>query len=140
MEEKIINELSSNWRVPEEPRFVIRTTFRQWVRRTSVWQPPTDVSVTEDAIIVRMEIAGMKDSEFTISLENRLLEIRGVRPPVDHTGAYLQMEVQSGEFISLVELPAAVDQDLVEATYDDGFLMLVLPKAKVKQVDVVDKT
>ena len=139
MEEKIINELSSKWRAPQEPRFVIRTTFRQWVRRTSVWQPPTDVSMTEDAIYVRMEIAGMKDSEFIISLDHRLLEIRGVRLPADHAGAYLQMEVQTGEFISLVELPVAVEQNLVEATYEDGFLLLVLPKAKPKQVDVVDK-
>jgi HSP20 family molecular chaperone IbpA len=87
-----------------------------------------------------MEIAGMKDSEFTISLDKRLLEIRGVRPPSEHAGAYLQMEVQSGEFASVVELPAAVDQDGVEAAYEDGFLTLVLPLAKSQQVDVVDKS
>jgi HSP20 family molecular chaperone IbpA len=50
------------------------------------------------------------------------------------------MEVQSGEFASVVELPAAVDQDGVEAAYEDGFLTLVLPLAKSQQVDVVDKS
>lgn len=140
MEEKTLNQFSPKWRIPEEPRFVITTTFRQTTTRTSIWQPPTDVSETADDIIVRMEIAGMQDSEFTISLDKRLLAIRGIRVPHANAGAYHQMEVQSGEFVSLVDLPTAVDRNRVEATYEDGFLTLVLPKSKAQHVDVVGKS
>ena len=40
------------------------------------WRPPTDVYETEEAIMVRMEIAGMNESDFVIELKGRLLLIR----------------------------------------------------------------
>ena len=104
--------------------------------RVSIWQPPTDVSETEDSILIRVEIAGMRDAEFAISLEKRLLVIRGVRHAGEQHGAYLQMEIQSGEFVSIVELPTAVDHERVEAEYKDGFLSVILPKAQLWHIDV----
>ncbi len=47
--------------------------------RPHVWRPPTDVFETEDAIIVRVEIAGMLENDFSIVLDGRYLSIRGMR-------------------------------------------------------------
>ena len=42
-----------------------------WQVRSSVWHPPTDVYETEDDFIVKVEIAGMRDEDFTVAAENR---------------------------------------------------------------------
>ena len=136
MKECISHELSSKWRILEEHRFVSMTSYKQWAMRSSIWQPPTDVSETKDSILIRVEIAGMRDAEFEVSLEKRLLVIRGVRHAGEQYGAYLQMEIQSGEFVSIVELPTAIDPEKVEAEYKDGFLNVVLPKTEFWHIDV----
>jgi HSP20 family protein len=109
---------------------------RKWSARAKIWQPPTDVFETDDAIVVKIEIAGMRDAEFVISLEKRTLAVGGVRPTQSSSGAYHQLEIPSGEFVSMVELPAAIEYDRVEAEYSDGFLILVLPKARPSQVKI----
>ena len=38
-----------------------------WQVRSSVWSPPTDVYETEEAYVVRVEIAGMREDDFEVS-------------------------------------------------------------------------
>ena len=123
-------------RSQQEPRFIISTDYKQWASRAHIFRPPTDVYETEISIVVRVEIAGMRSADFTISLENRYLAVRGIRSAQVEQCAYYQMEIASGEFLSLVELPAPVDYDKIEAHYDDGFLTVTLPKSIEKNVDV----
>jgi HSP20 family protein len=96
--------------------------------RAHVWRPPTDVFETDDAIVVRVEIAGMRSGSFSISLEERYLHIRGIRPDTPERRAYHQMEIAYGEFSTDVDLPAAVIEEQIDASYNDGFLKIVLPK------------
>jgi HSP20 family protein len=104
--------------------------------RSHKWHPPTDVYETEAAIIVRVEIAGMSDSEFSISLNDRDLTIQGIRPDYDDRLTFHQMEVRFGEFISEIKLNCPVDSQAVDADYKDGFLRVVLPKAGPHQVKI----
>ena len=129
-------ELSPVKKSPEEPRFVISSSYRRWTSRSHVWQPPTDVYETDVAIVVQMEIAGMQNAEFTISIDKRMLSISGVRPGISEQGAYYQIEISTGEFLSIVELPAAIIHDKIEAVYHDGFLRVILPKAVPSRIDV----
>lgn len=103
---------------------------------SKVWRPPTDVFETEDAIIVRIEIAGMREDDFTIGLDRRQLVIRGVRQDNSERRAYHQMEIRFGEFGVELEIPAHVDPDNVEAVYSDGFLRIRLPKAHPKRISI----
>ena len=41
-----------------------------WTVRSSAWSPPTDAYETDDAYIIRVELAGMRDSDFEITVEN----------------------------------------------------------------------
>ncbi|MCC7129785.1 MAG: Hsp20/alpha crystallin family protein, partial [Anaerolineae bacterium] len=45
-----------------------------------------------------------------------------------------QMEIRFGEFVLSVELPYFIDSSQVEAVYDNGFLMISLPKARPRQI------
>ncbi|MEN8241788.1 MAG: Hsp20/alpha crystallin family protein [Chloroflexota bacterium] len=112
-----------------EPRFEVSAGAKHWSARAKIWQPPTDMYETEDSIVVQIEIAGMRSAEFLISLEKRTLAIGGVRQTKVPGGACHQLEIPSGEFVSILELPASIDYDRVEAEYSDGFLQVVLPKA-----------
>jgi HSP20 family protein len=106
-------------------------------RRGATWVPPTDVFETEDQFVVQAEIAGVKSSDLAVSLQDRRLTISGTRAdrgPAQR--AYHQMQVRFGDFAIEVELPAPVDDGAIEASYTDGFLRVVLPKRKPRQIDV----
>ena len=112
---------------------------QRWVstRQHQTWCPPTDVYETDDCVIVKVEIAGMKETDFAISLEAKKLTISGVRRDPAAKLAYQQMEILYGQFETHVHLPRAIDEDRIEATYHNGFLSVRLPKAEPRQVPVV---
>jgi len=117
---------------------------RRWLplRHIRTWRPPTDVYETDDCVVVKVEIAGMEEGEFTISLSDRNLTITGLRhdPVAEAQGlnlSYQQMEIRYGEFETEVYLPWAIVEDKIEATYEEGFLKVVLPKARAQKVPVV---
>ncbi len=101
-----------------------------WQVRSTVWNPPTDVYETDKAYIVRMEIAGMREEDFEVVVENRILHISGYRPDTPARRAYHQMEIRFGKFSASIGLPGAVDADSAHAEYKDGFLTVTLPKDK----------
>jgi HSP20 family protein len=107
-----------------------------WQVRSSVWSPPTDVYETEGAYIVRVEIAGMKEDDFDVSIENETLFITGSRPDTSERRAYHQMEIRFGKFATAVGLPGAVNVEQARAEYKDGFLTVTLPKAGTIQDEV----
>jgi HSP20 family protein len=100
-----------------------------WQIRSSVWSPPTDVYETESAYIVRVEIAGMKEDAFDVSIENETLFITGSRPDIPERRGYHQMEIRFGKFAAAVGLPGSVNVEQARAEYKDGFLTVTLPKA-----------
>ena len=69
-----------------------------WQVRSNVWSPPTNVYETEEAYVVRVEIAGMREEDFEILLENNTLLISGSRPDLTERRAYQQMEIRFGKF------------------------------------------
>jgi HSP20 family protein len=128
-----------SWHSPEEVQHLAPDDLR-WriVPRPHVWRPPTDVYDMDDAIVVRVEVAGVREEDFEISLEDRFLSIRGVRPDVSEKRAYYQMEIPFGEFSTEVELPYPVITDQIQAVYRDGFLRIVLPKVQPRQIQIKD--
>jgi HSP20 family protein len=107
-----------------------------WQVHSSVWSPPTDEYETEVAYVVRMEIAGMHEDDFEVSLENNILLISGLRPDdQQERRAYQQMEIRFGKFASSISLPGPVDIDRTRAEYKDGFLIIILPKENQNKVE-----
>jgi HSP20 family protein len=94
------------------------------------WSPPTDVYETESNFVVRVEAAGLRESDFTINAEDNFLVISGVRSESPEWRAYRQMEIRFGEFSTAIELPLGVDVNKADADYKDGFLNIILPKIK----------
>lgn len=108
-------------------------------RQGKIWRPPTDVYETDAEVVVRIEIAGVSDSDFDIQLVRRTLVVTGRR--LDRTGtaklAYQRMEIMYGHFRSEVYLPWPIREAAIEAHYQDGFLAITLPKAQAHRVPIV---
>jgi HSP20 family protein len=100
------------------------------------WSPPTDLFETDASFIVRVEVAGMRQSDFSINIENNYLLINGTRLEAPERRAYHQMEIRFGEFTTAIELPGGVDAGKAEAEYEDGFLTVVLPKLTPSRLEV----
>lgn len=122
--------------LPEKRRMLIDAVGWQMRVQAHLWSPPTDVFETENAYIVRVEVAGMRQQDFSVQIENSFLKISGVRSDKPERHAYHQMEVRFGEFNSIVAIPGPVDVDSSSAEYEDGFLTVTLPKALSNKIKV----
>jgi HSP20 family protein len=105
-----------------------------WRVRSSVWSPPTDVYETEDGFVVRIEIAGMREDDFEVALEDGVLTVSGVRPDTNERRAFHQMEIWFGRFEIGIEIPVPVDVEASAAEYRDGFLVITLPRPGTRQL------
>ncbi len=110
---------------------------RRWgLPNETVWQPPTDVYETDDSAVVIVEIAGLHEGDYLVSLTNRTLEVTGQRRDPAAKLAYQQMEIRYGKFRTQVQLPWALEYRGQTAVYEDGFLKIKLRKAKVRRIPV----
>ena len=103
--------------------------------------PPINMSVNDDNIVVTAEIPGVDEQKINASVKNKLLNISGKREVenVSENDIVHRSERFSGEFSRTIELPARVNADAVTATYNNGVLKLVLPRAeeeKVKKIEI----
>ncbi len=121
---------------PEIGGWETSLTEIRWQARPYPWRPPTDVFETDEAVVVRLEVAGMRPEDFRITLQDRVLVIRGVRYEQAGVRAYQQMEIRFGEFEVVVHLSWPVQAEEIEAEYRDGFLLVRLPKVRPVSVEV----
>jgi len=98
------------------------------VGRRRVWRPPTDVYETDRRMVVKVEIAGMERDGFDISFADRRLVIAGRRRDPEGKLIYQNMEIRYGEFLTEVQINQPVDAEGIEAFYEVGFLLVMLPK------------
>jgi len=93
---------------------------------SAVWAPRTDLSETEDAFHIRLDVPGMTKDDITINLQNstRTSERR------EEGEEYVRVERAFGNFHRTFTLPDAVEPENVEATYDNGVLTIKVPKTE----------
>jgi HSP20 family protein len=108
----------------------------RWGMSEAVWRPPTDVYETDDSVVVVVEIAGLTEGDYTVTLSGRTLLISGERRDPAERLAYQQMEIRHGRFRTQVHLPWALEPQGQQASYANGFLRVVLSKAQVRRVPV----
>ena len=105
-----------------------------WQVRPGTWSPPTDMYETEMEYLVRLEVAGMQEEDFEVSVESNVLFVAGVRHDVPERRAYHQMEIRFGKFNVSIGLPGPVDVDAARAEYIQGFLTIFLPRPRTLHV------
>jgi HSP20 family protein len=99
---------------------------------TPVWAPALDISERKDAYLVTVELPGVKLDDLKITLDEGLLTIQGERSFADDASEqeYHRIERRYGTFRRSITLPAHVMADAVEASFEDGVLQILVPKAE----------
>jgi HSP20 family protein len=94
--------------------------------------PPVNVWEDQDNLYVEAELAGVKDNLDLTVVENELI-LKGQCPESDAAGdakTYHRRERPVGSFTRVIGLPVDVDANGVKASFNDGVLLVTLPKAE----------
>lgn len=102
------------------------------------WQPDVDVFETESAVVVRVEMAGIRSEDVQVTVQGQVLRVSGARraPSRSDVRRLHQMEIASGPFERRVRIPIAFERDRVSAHLADGFLTVTLPRRSSRRVRV----
>jgi HSP20 family protein len=93
-------------------------------------QLPVDVYQTENDIIVRAFVAGVRPDDINLSISRDMVVIDGVREEREQVieNDYIKRELFWGSFATTIHLPQEIDVDSSTANAKDGLLTLVLPR------------
>ena len=100
------------------------------------FQPGADIYETEAALVIKIELPGVRpdDLHITLSADDRTLTISGERGEMHNEATerirFYQLEIFYGTFEREISLPSSVrfDREAISANYKDGFLVITLPK------------
>lgn len=94
------------------------------------WIPRVDIAETEKHFIIKMDAPEVKKQDVNISVANRTLSIKGERMKEKEEGGkkFHRIERFYGTFCRSFKLPRSVDIECIEATFNDGILLIELPK------------
>jgi HSP20 family protein len=101
-----------------------------------------DMYETEDSVVVKTALAGMKPDDVDITIAGNVLSISGETKAEEELKEenYIRRERRYGALSRSVALPEGVDADKAEAAFDDGLLTLTIPKAPEAKPKVVKIT
>jgi len=110
-----------------------------FVRPRTDWLAPAkegtlavDMYTTDESVVVKAAIPGVKPEDIDISITGDTLTIKGeIRAEQEVAEEkYIRRECRYGAFSRSLTLPTAVVSDKAEAEFENGVLTLTLPKAE----------
>ena len=115
-------------KVSSSVHFVTRSSGGQGSAKAH-WVPNTDVYSTDNGLVIKVELAGMRSDNLEITVEGNRLRISGTRPDGCRAPkcSFLVMEINYGPFESVLELPPGYDLSQAKAAYLNGFLRIDVP-------------
>ncbi|RMD78174.1 MAG: Hsp20/alpha crystallin family protein [Lentisphaerae bacterium] len=120
-----LSDLSSSWGL-------VPSTGRRWLTGFDSFIPDVDVRESDDAYHITMDLPGVKPEDIELRLEDRHLLIRGEKKEehADESDSWQIRECRYGKFERAIPLPAAVNEDRIEAQLENGTLKIHLPKTE----------
>ncbi len=90
-------------------------------------------------MVLRVEIAGVRNRDLRVSVEGDIVVVRGVRgqpPESEEVLRHHQLEIELGPFEARVRIPVAFDRGGVSARLEEGVLVVRLPKQGPRRIEV----
>lgn len=100
---------------------------------TSTWSvPAVDMYQTDNEVVVKVALPGIKADEVQINITGELLSLKGEVKQENETSekAYHIREQRWGSFERSIALPTQVVADKAKAEFENGVLTITLPKAE----------
>lgn len=109
--------------------------------RSARTYPLVNLSEDHDSVYVEALAPGIDAANLEITVLRNTLTVTGVKPaPKDvPSEAYHRSERAAGRFVRTIELPTEVNNEAVTARYQNGLLLITMPKAeaaKPRHIDV----
>lgn len=127
---------TSSWREMERLRREMNRLFSDWPTGAGLSPAPSypamNVWMDENSAIVTAELPGVHLDDIDISVEDDTLTLRGDRQPdkQEEDVTYHRRERRYGNFLRTSQMPFRVDAEKVEATFKNGVLSILLPRAE----------
>ncbi|MBF0537658.1 MAG: Hsp20/alpha crystallin family protein [Nitrospirae bacterium] len=102
------------------------------------WTPAFDIYETEKEFVIKADVAGIKENDVSLTVDNGVLTIKGERRPRQDTESesYHCMERCFGKFMRSFVLPPTVSINNIRARLYDGVLMIDIPKRETEALPV----
>lgn len=96
-------------------------------------QTPINISEVKEGYLIKAEVPGVKREDISINIDNDelTLKIEKREETITEEETFYQKEIKTGTFQRTFELPADSNADIVEATFENGILKILIPKAEV---------
>ncbi len=95
-----------------------------------LWKPSTDIVETEDAFLLKLEVAGVKEDAIAITVERDQLIVRGCRVEDRRADVirYHNLELPYGKFQMVFRFPFSLRMKEISAKCVNGLLAIEVPK------------
>lgn len=115
-----------------------------WAPRSEGWREgsrvallPLDVYSTANELVIKASVSGVEPEEVEITIEGDRLTIKGEsRAPLENVEYHIQ-ERRYGPFGRTLTLNIPVEAEAAEATFHNGELTLIVPKAEEVRPKVI---
>lgn len=127
-------------------RFFDEDWFLPLVHRADIAEPAMDLYETDKEVVAELNLPNIDPERVDVTVEEGVLRVAGTmeEKKEEKKKGYYRKEIRKGSFERAARLPALINEDAVEATYEKGLLKIVIPKiseakAQAKKVKVVEK-
>lgn len=99
---------------------------------TGTFSPSVDLSETDNAYELRMDIPGMEAKDIDVQVHGNVVTLSGTRKEekTEKGKTFHRVERRTGSFSRTMTLPCAIKEDEVAAEYISGVLTVALPKCE----------
>lgn len=97
----------------------------------AAWRPAMDIHETPDAVLVKIELAGMTEESIEITLYPNAIVVSGERvddSDYDEETYYHEAQIRYGPFRADAYLSTPIRAEMASAVYQNGFLRITLPR------------
>ncbi|MCC8419330.1 MAG: Hsp20/alpha crystallin family protein [Rickettsia endosymbiont of Glossina mortisans submortisans] len=103
--------------------------------------PRTDISETDSGYSLEVELPGINQKDIDINIDNHILTIKGQKEEKseERNKNYHMCERYYGSFQCSISLPANINDDAINARFENGILHITIPKkeqGKTRKIEV----
>ncbi|PIB36805.1 heat-shock protein Hsp20 [Reichenbachiella sp. 5M10] len=109
--------------------------FQSEVSASKSFVPQVDVSETDAAFELQFALPGFKKGDVSIELNNGVLTVSGERKFEEEKTKknFHSVETRYGSFKRAFQMPDNINDESVEAKFEDGILNIIIPKDVKKE-------
>lgn len=94
------------------------------------WRPVVDISETASEFLIEVELPGIRREDVRVAVDDGVLSVQGHREPPPDAAArrFHRRERATGHFARSFALPESADIERIGARFEEGMLLLSVPK------------